>query len=110
MHPLFRDILEKKVVQGMKQNVVKNRPGINHSLENNTDELRQIILHNDDVNTFEHVITSLIEVCGHDSLQAEQCAYITHHKGKCDVKSGAYSVLSPMKTALLERGLQVTID
>ena len=94
----------------MEQNVVKKKSGVSSSVDSNSDELRLIVLHNDEVNTFDHVINSLIQVCQHDSIQAEQCAYITHYKGKCDVKSGSYSELSPIKLALLERGLQVTID
>lgn len=94
----------------MEQKVVKKKSGVSSSADCNADELRIIILHNDEVNTFDHVIDSLIQVCRHDSIQAEQCAYITHHKGKCDVKSGSYSELSPIRLALLERGLQVTID
>jgi ATP-dependent Clp protease adaptor protein ClpS len=69
-----------------------------------------IVLHNDDVNTFEFVATTLIDVCGHDSHQATQCAYITHYKGKCEVKQGAFSDLKPRKDALVERGLQATIE
>ncbi len=94
----------------MKQNIVKKKSGISSLKNSNSDELRLIVLHNDDVNTFDHVIDSLIEICRHDSLQAEQCAFITHYKGKCDVKSGSYTELSPIRLALLERGLQVTID
>jgi len=94
----------------MEQNVVKKKSGVSSSVDSNSGELRLIVLHNDEVNTFDHVINSLIQVCRHDSIQAEQCAYITHYKGKCDVKSGSYSELSPIKLALLERGLQVTID
>lgn len=69
-----------------------------------------LILHNDEVNTFDFVIDSLMEVCEHDELQAEQCALITHHKGKCDVKKGTDSVLESMKNTLQERGLSVTIE
>ena len=70
----------------------------------------QIILHNDDVNTFDWVIQSLIEICNHDMMQAEQCAYIVHHNGKCSVKEGIYDKLQPMASALLNRGLSVTIE
>lgn len=94
----------------MERNVVKKKSGVSSSTDCNSDELRLIVLHNDEVNTFDHVIDSLIQVCRHDAIQAEQCAYITHHKGKCDVKSGSYSELSLIRLALLERGLQVTID
>jgi ATP-dependent Clp protease adaptor protein ClpS len=70
---------------------------------------RQIILYNDDVNTFDFVITSLIKVCKHDAIQAEQCTYLVHYKGKCSVKRGGYEELEPMCTALLERGLTAEI-
>lgn len=69
-----------------------------------------LVVHNDDVNTFDWVIESLIKVCNHDRLQAEQCSFIVHHNGKCSVKDGMYTELSPMKDALLERGLSVTIE
>ena len=69
-----------------------------------------LVLHNDEVNTFDFVIESLIDVCGHDKIQAEQCATITHFKGKCDVKKGSFNNLKMMKDALIERGLSVTID
>lgn len=70
---------------------------------------KQIILYDDDVNTFEFVINSLIVVCKHDALQAEQCTYLVHYKGKCSVKRGTYEELEPMCTALLERGLTAEI-
>lgn len=92
----------------MEQNVVKKQPNFDSSTED--EELRMLMLHNDEVNTFDHVINSLIQICKHDSTQAEQCAFITHYKGKCDVKAGSYSELAPMKSALIDRGLQVTID
>jgi ATP-dependent Clp protease adaptor protein ClpS len=70
---------------------------------------RQIILYNDDVNSFDFVIISLIKVCKHDAIQAEQCTYLVHYKGKCSVKKGSYEELEPMCTALLERGLTAEI-
>ena len=69
-----------------------------------------LVLHNDDVNTFVYVIDSLVEVCGHDPVQAEQCAFITHHQGKCDIKKGEAVNLKLMQQSLLNRGLLVTID
>ncbi len=72
--------------------------------------INEIVLHNDDVNTFEHVIVSLVEICGHDALQAEQCAWIVHYNGKCSVKRGTFDRLEPMCTALLDRGLSAVID
>lgn len=75
-----------------------------------TDNGRTIILHNDDYNTFDHVITCLIEICGHGSEQAEQCAHITHYNGKCDIKKGSLSVLEKMYRKLKMRGLSVTLE
>jgi len=64
-----------------------------------------LVLFNDDHNTFDHVIESLVEICGHDPAQAEQCALIAHYKGKCEVKSGSYRVLVSMNKRLSERNL-----
>jgi ATP-dependent Clp protease adaptor protein ClpS len=72
--------------------------------------VKEIILHNDDVNTFEHVIISLMDICGHEPLQAEQCAWIVHHTGKCSVKRGTFDQLEPKCTALLDRGLSADIE
>lgn len=69
-----------------------------------------IILYNDDVNTFDHVIDTLVTVCGHDPIQAEQCAFIVHYKGKCEVKTGSFKELTPMCAALLEAGLSAEIQ
>lgn len=86
----------------------KTRPG---SKTNSKEEVfKSLILHNDDVNTFEHVIESLIEICGHEEQQAEQCALITHLKGKCEVKTGPLVKLEPLKQSLSDRKLSVTID
>ena len=62
-----------------------------------------IVLFNDNHNTFDHVIDCLMEVCGHDALQAEQCAMIVHFKGKCTVKSGDYEELAPIQKSLSEK-------
>jgi len=69
-----------------------------------------LILYNDDVNTFEHVIKSLVEVCGHDPVQAEQCALIVHFKGKCEVKSGPVEVLNAMSRSLNKKGLNSKVE
>ena len=71
--------------------------------------LKELILHNDDVNTFDHVIESLVEVCGHDPNQAEQCALIAHYKGKCGVKSGTLNELKLPYESLIDRKLTVSI-
>lgn len=69
----------------------------------------EIVLHNDDVNTFDHVIETLIRVCKHDALQAEQCALLVHYKGKCTVKTGTIKELKPQCSALLDAGLSAEI-
>lgn len=69
----------------------------------------EIILFNDDVNTFEHVIETLIKVCSHTPEQAEQCALIVHYKGKCTVKTGVLEKLIPQCKQLLEAGLSAEI-
>lgn len=69
-----------------------------------------LVLFNDEVNSFDFVIESLIDVCGHDPLQAEQCTIIVHFKGKCAVKDGTWEKLEPMCTALLDRGLTAEIQ
>ena len=69
----------------------------------------EIVLFNDDVNTFDHVIDTLIRVCKHTSEQAEQCAILVHYKAKCTVKTGSYNELEPQCTQLLEAGLSAEI-
>ena len=69
----------------------------------------EIVMYNDDVNTFDHVIDTLIRVCKHTSEQAEQCSLIVHYKGKCTVKTGAMDELIPLCTQLLEAGLSAEI-
>jgi ATP-dependent Clp protease adaptor protein ClpS len=73
-------------------------------------ESGSLILYNDDVNTFEHVIKSLVEVCGHDSVQAEQCAMIVHFKGSCEVKLGVIEVLNAMSRSLNSKGLNSKVE
>jgi ATP-dependent Clp protease adaptor protein ClpS len=69
----------------------------------------EIVLYNDDVNTFDHVIDTLIKVCKHTAEQAEQCAILVHYKGQCTVKTGAYDDLKPQCSSLLEAGLSAVI-
>ena len=73
-------------------------------------ESSTLILYNDDVNTFDHVIKSLVEVCGHDPVQAEQCALIVHFKGSCDVKTGLVEVLNVMSKSLNAKGLKSKVE
>lgn len=69
----------------------------------------EIILHNDEVNTFDFVIDSLIEVCEHSLEQAEQCTILVHYKGKCAVKTGEYDELKPKCAKLQELGLSAEL-
>ena len=69
----------------------------------------EIVLFNDDVNTFDHVIETLILVCQHAAEQAEQCAILVHYKGKCTVKTGSFDELKPQCTRLLQAGLNAEI-
>ncbi|TWO33102.1 ATP-dependent Clp protease adaptor ClpS [Seonamhaeicola sediminis] len=71
--------------------------------------LNEIVLYNDDVNTFDHVIDTLIHACDHTPEQAEQCSIIVHYKGKCTVKTGEYDDLEPRCTMLLNAGLSAEI-
>ncbi len=75
-----------------------------------TDEQNKLVLWNDDVNTFDFVIDSLIEVCKHTLEQAEQCTILVHYKGKCTVKTGSMELLKPMHEKLLSRGLTSEIQ
>ena len=79
-------------------------------VETKTTSPYQIIVWNDDVNTFEWVIETLMEVCGHSYEQAEQCAYIIHFSGKYAVKNGFYEDLRPMCDAILDRGINATLE
>lgn len=71
---------------------------------------KNIILYNDDVNTFDHVIKCLIHYCNHEPLQAEQCALLVHYKGKCQIKGGEYIKLKPLCEKLLSQGLSAKIE
>mgnify|MGYP000049734626 CR=1 FL=1 len=71
---------------------------------------KEIVLYNDDVNTFDHVIETLMTVCKHTPEQAEQCAHLIHFKGKCGVKSGSLKELKPYKDGLIGRGLSAVIE
>jgi len=72
-------------------------------------QLNEIVIYNDDFNTFNYVIDTLIKVCGHEPLQAEQCTLMIHYNGKCSVKRGEYKKLQPLCENILERGLTAEI-
>ena len=73
------------------------------------DNFNEIVLFNDDINTFDHVIETLVTTCNHSYVQAEQCSILVHYKGKCTVKTGPYSDLEPRCSKLLQAGLSAEI-
>lgn len=85
--------------------IVREKVVIKQSISHNN----EIVVYNDDVNTFDHVIDTLISVCSHTPEQAEQCALIVHYKGKCTVKTGSIKELTPQCLQLLEAGLSAEI-
>lgn len=87
-------------IEKVKEDVsVAEKEGVNN----------EIVLYNDDFNTFDHVIFTLVKVCKHTSEQAEQCAVLVHYKGQCTVKTGLFEELKPQCTQLLEAGLSAEI-
>ncbi len=88
----------------MKEKPLSKKRGVNSSSDS------ALVLFNDDYNTFEHVIKSLVEVCGHDPLQAEQCAVVTHFNGSCEVKSGSVKILDRMCNELNNRKINSEIN
>lgn len=72
-------------------------------------DLRELVVFNDDFNTFDHVINTLIHVCKHSTEQAEQCTWLIHFKGKCTVKAGSYDELKPMKDGICDAGIDAKI-
>jgi len=95
-------VLEKESYMSTKEKI-QEQVDVLENLQN------QIILYNDEVNTFDHVIDTLIYACDHTPEQAEQCAIIVHHNGKCTVKTGDFDELKPRCSTLLEAGLSAEI-
>ncbi|MGB0432176.1 MAG: ATP-dependent Clp protease adaptor ClpS [Bacteroidia bacterium] len=93
---------------------------IKNGLHTQTDELleevleaveeRNLVLHNDDINTFDWVIECLIRICKHNAAQAEQLTLLVHYKGKAHVKKGTFDELKPLKDAFIDKGINATID
>lgn len=86
------------------------KPEFDELTDGNITRKCQLVLHNDDIHTFDYVIESLIDVCQMDITQAEQCTYLVHYKGKCDIRRGSYDELKPFKEGLIDRELNATID
>lgn len=74
-----------------------------------TEDEKSLVVFNDEVNTFDHVIKALMEVCEHSPEQAEQCTIIIHHNGKCSVKQGGIELLKPMEKSIHHRGISAQI-
>jgi len=72
-------------------------------------DIKKLVVYNDDVNTFDWVIDTLVEVCKHSSEQAEQCTLIIHYKGKCSVKEGEFDELTGMRNEICRRGISAEI-
>lgn len=93
-----------------------NKSNTSTKKQENTDTLTlvdhtcSLVVWNDEVNTFEWVIETLVEVCGHSQEQAEQCSYIIHYQGKYAVKQGSFDDLKPMCEAITDRGINATVE
>jgi ATP-dependent Clp protease adaptor protein ClpS len=74
-----------------------------------TSDIKDLVVFNDEVNTFDHVINTLIKVCKHTPEQAEQCTLIIHYRGKCTVKNGSFDELAPMRNAICQRGISAEV-
>jgi ATP-dependent Clp protease adaptor protein ClpS len=90
--------------------MVKEKQSPVHFAESTNVQMRELVLYNDDFNTFDFVIETLMDVCEHSPEQAETCTWIVHHKGKCAVKSGSYSELKPVYQELINRTLTAKIE
>ena len=75
-----------------------------------TEDPCHLVVWNDEINTFEWVIETLIEICGHSFEQAEQCSLMIHQNGKYAVKNGSYDDLKPLCDAITERGINATVE
>ena len=92
------------------QNDTRTKKWEEIDLLTSTEEPCTLIVWNDEVNTFQWVIDTLMEICGHSYEQAEQCAYIIHFQGKYAVKKGSYDELKPMCDAITDRGIGATVE
>lgn len=92
----------------LKMSVVEPKERVKR--QERTEDERGLILFNDDVNSFDHVISCLMRICKHDMVQAEQCAWIVHTNGKCLVKTGTFDEVQSMCLRLLNQGLSAKVD
>lgn len=89
---------------------MKEKSKVHESIDSGKKKIWSLALYNDDIHTFDYVIKALIDVCGHDFVQAEQCAFITHYKGRCQVRTGEREDLKPMKERLVAKELKAIIE
>jgi len=89
---------------------LKYKPLKREQKDSESSEIHFLVLFNDDIHTFHFVIESLVEICNHSSVQAEQCAVMAHYNGKCEIKKGIRADLEPMKAAFDKKGLITLID
>ena len=87
-----------------------SRPQKIGSEETNSQKQAILVLHNDNINTFDYVMEILVEVCEHSMTQAEQCATITHYKGKCEVRTGTFTDMKELRFQLISKGLKASVD
>ncbi|KAF0198661.1 MAG: ATP-dependent Clp protease adaptor protein ClpS [Bacteroidetes bacterium] len=90
--------------------MVKEKPSILSDHKEQLTNIRELVLYNDDYNTFEFVIETLIDVCGIEPVQAEQITLIVHYKGKCGIMSGSLEELKPVYNEMINRKLTVSIE
>lgn len=90
--------------------MVREKIKVDENLKDNSDEVKKLVLYNDDFNHFDFIVNSLIDVVGHDPLQAEQCTLITHYKGYCEIKEGTFKELMRAHKELTIRSITVSIE
>jgi len=88
----------------------QGKPRKEETLNRDNSKSAFLILHNDDHHSFDYVIESLVNICDHDRVQAEQCALIVHHKGQCDIMKGQKETLKSIRHKLVDKGLKATIE
>ncbi|HJN06473.1 MAG TPA: ATP-dependent Clp protease adaptor ClpS [Bacteroidales bacterium] len=86
----------------------KEKTSATPELDESLESIKNLILFNDDFNSFDFIIQSLVEVCKHDLMQAENCAFIAHYNGKCQVKKGTINILRPIYVEMVNR--QITVE
>lgn len=87
-----------------------SRPQKLGSEQTNSQSQAKLVLHNDKINTFDYVMETLVEVCDHSMTQAEQCATITHYKGKCEIRTGTFTEMKELRFQLITKGLKASVD